>query len=41
MRNDENLRYYPNILKIKRFFNWKSKIDIISGLKKTIKFYEK
>ena len=41
MRNDEDAEYYPNILKIKKSFNWKSKINIIDGLKKTIKFYEK
>lgn len=41
MRNDEDAEYYPNILKINKIFNWKSKINIIDGLKKTIKFYEK
>ena len=41
MRKDEVMSLYPNINKVKKYFNWQPKIGLISGLKKTIKFYEK
>ncbi len=40
MRRDEILRLYPDIKKIKNFFNWRPKFTIEEGLNKTIKFYE-
>ena len=40
MRNDEDITYYPNVSKIKKYFKWRSKINIITGIKKTIKHYE-
>ena len=39
MRNDEILNLYPDISLVKREFNWKAKININDGLKKTINFY--
>jgi nucleoside-diphosphate-sugar epimerase len=41
MRKEELKVSYPKIHKIKKIFNWKPKIDIKSGLNKTIKFYAK
>ena len=41
MRDDEIMNLYPNILKVKKYFNWKPKTKLVNGLKKTIKFYEK
>tara|TARA_X000000950_G_scaffold288332_1_gene404505 strand:- start:1804 stop:2718 length:915 start_codon:yes stop_codon:yes gene_type:complete len=41
MRKEEKKIYYPNIQKIKKNFNWKPKIKIPLGIKKTINFYEK
>ena len=40
MRKDEILKLYPNIKKIKKKINWKPKIDLITGIKKTISFYK-
>lgn len=41
MRNDEPKILIPNIKKIKKFYNWIPKIKLNTGLKKTIKYYEK
>lgn len=41
MRNDEAMISYPNISKVKYFFNWKPTIDLKTGIIKTIKFYAK
>lgn len=41
MRKDESFNLFPNIKKVKKFFPWKPKIDLDSGLKKTIKYYKK
>ena len=41
MRKDEIKLLYPNINKVKKYFNWESKTQLNKGLKKTIKFYEK
>lgn len=41
LRKEENLITYPNIYKIKKILRWKPKYSFYSGLKKTIKFYEK
>lgn len=41
MRQDENKINYPNIYKVMKNFKWKPKTDILLGLKKTIKYYEK
>ena len=40
-RKDEILNLYPNINKVKKNFNWKPKIKFETGLKKTIKYYQK
>ena len=40
MRKDEILKLYPNIKKIKKKINWKPKIDLVAGIKKTISFYK-
>lgn len=40
MRTDENFSLYPNIEKVKKFFNWSPKISIDKGLKKTIQYYD-
>lgn len=41
MRRDEVKLLYPSIKKIKMSFNWRSQTNIFSGLKRTIRFYEK
>lgn len=41
MRNEEIKFTYPNISKIKKNYNWRPKIKINEGLKKTINFYAK
>lgn len=41
MRNDEILKLFPDITKVKKNFYWRPKTKLIDGLKKTIKFYEK
>lgn len=40
LRKDEVKIYYGSILKTKKFFNWKPKIDLNVGISKTIKYYE-
>ena len=40
LRSDEPLILFPNIKKIKKHFNWKPKMNIDQGLKKTINFYK-
>ncbi len=40
MRKDEIMKLYPNISKLKKNLNWKPKIGLIKGIKKTIKSYE-
>lgn len=39
-RKDEALVSYPNILKIKKKFNWSPKINLEAGIKNTIKSYD-
>lgn len=41
LRKDEIKKLYPDISKAKKLLNWKPKIDINSGLNKTINFYRK
>ena len=41
MRPEEALDNYPNISKVKKYFNWQPKVKLKVGLKRTIKFYEK
>ena len=41
LRKEENLITYPSIYKVKKFFKWKPKVNLISGLNKTIEFYSK
>ncbi len=40
MRKDEIVNLYPDIKKIKNTFNWKPKVNIAEGLKKTINYHE-
>tara|TARA_B100000242_G_scaffold214206_1_gene156103 strand:- start:4295 stop:5215 length:921 start_codon:yes stop_codon:yes gene_type:complete len=40
LRNDEPLILFPSIKKTKKHFNWKPKVNIDQGLKKTINFYK-
>ena len=40
MRKDESLNLYPNIKKVKKYFNWKPKIKLDNGLRKTIYFFK-
>ena len=39
MRKDEVMSLYPLTKKVKKYFNWKPKVKLIQGLKKTIKSY--
>ena len=41
MRSDEIPNLYPNITKVCKDFNWKPRISLLSGLKRTINFYKK
>lgn len=41
MRQNEQTIVYPSINKIKNYIDWKSKINIDDGLKKTINYYRK
>ncbi len=38
-RDDEVLKYYPIIKKVKNKLKWKPKISLKNGINKTIKFY--
>tara|TARA_A100001011_G_scaffold180409_1_gene189272 strand:+ start:176 stop:1087 length:912 start_codon:yes stop_codon:yes gene_type:complete len=40
MRKDEIMALYPNINKARRVLNWRPKISLNAGLKKTIKYYK-
>ena len=40
-RPGHDFRYAINSSKIKKYINWRPKVDINSGLKKTINFYTK
>jgi UDP-glucose 4-epimerase len=40
-RNDQIMKFYPSILKIKKKLNWQPKYSISEGLDKTIKFIMK
>ena len=40
MRKEENLKTYPDILKIYKFVKWKPKISFFEGLTKTIRYYQ-
>lgn len=41
LRKDEPKNLFPSIKKIKRDLNWKPRINFLTGLKKTINFYDK
>ena len=41
LRKDEIKNLFPSIVKAKKILNWKPKIEIILGLKKTINYYKK
>tara|TARA_B100000795_G_scaffold91428_1_gene66696 strand:- start:2781 stop:3689 length:909 start_codon:yes stop_codon:yes gene_type:complete len=40
-RKDEIMKLYPSIVKAKKILNWRPKVKINFGLKKTINFYKK
>ena len=40
MRKDEITALYPNISKAKKILDWRPKISLNIGLKKTINFYK-
>jgi nucleoside-diphosphate-sugar epimerase len=39
LRNEEQIKIYPDMRKIRKIFNWKPKINFSQGLAKTIKYY--
>ena len=39
LRREEQMKIYPNIYKAKKFLNWKPKVNFLTGLKKTIQYY--
>ncbi len=39
LRKDEILKLYPSLNKIKKILNWRAKINLDEGLKKTIKYF--
>ena len=39
MRKDEIMNLYPSIKKVNKYFNWRPKVKLIQGLKKTIQSY--
>lgn len=39
LRKEETLLVYPNLDKVKKILKWKAKINIVTGLKKTIEFF--
>ena len=41
MRKDEPISMYPNIKKISKFYKWRPKIRLNTGLSRTIKFFKK
>ena len=41
MRSDELMELYPSIDKLKNIIDWKPKVNLNSGIKKTILFYKK
>ena len=41
MRKDECLNLYPDIKKVKKYYNWKPRIKLDQGLRKTIEYYKK
>ena len=41
MRNDEILKIFPNVNKIKNILGWKPKTSFNQGLQKTLKSYKK
>ena len=40
MRKDESLNMFPDISKTKKLLQWRPKIKLDNGLKKTINFYK-
>ena len=40
-RKDEINRLYPSIFKAKKIINWKPRINLNLGLKKTINYYKR
>ena len=40
MRKDETMSLYPNIYKAKKILEWKPKISLNVGLRRTIKYYK-
>ncbi len=40
LRPDEPLNSYPNLINARKYLGWRAKINLQSGLKKTIKYYK-
>ncbi len=40
-RNDEILKLYPNIKKVRKILKWTAKVSFVNGIKKTISFYKR
>ena len=40
LRKDEPINLYPDIKLSSKLLNWKPKVSLLNGLKKTIKFYK-
>ncbi len=40
MRKDETIALYPNINKAKKLLNWRPKISLNAGLRKTVKYFK-
>ena len=40
MRDDESLKYFPDVKKISKQFSWRPKTSLDKGLEKTINFYK-
>ena len=40
LRNEETLKIFPKVDKIKKLINWKPKTSLLKGLKKTIAAFQ-
>lgn len=40
LRKEELLRVYPDLTNVKKFLNWRARINFESGIKRTINFYK-
>jgi nucleoside-diphosphate-sugar epimerase len=39
LRKEEQIKIYPSLSKVKKILKWKSRINFLAGLKKTIHYY--